>query len=241
LFCNLLSQHHNIKCYHELFHDDQEQRDIVNENVYQDGEDAVDFLDNVIFKDPNETGKVNVGFKLFFFHARKDANAFSLWPRLLSAMDIKVVFLFRRNLFDAFVSNYRASKTNVWQLSNKHTDQDIDKKLDAYNRPINIPVWKCRNYMEGIMAGRAWLLDNFHSHQSICLYYEDLIADIQSSMQQVFNFLDVAPINARMSNKKLNRISHEKGIKNFDEIQQHFKYSIYRDFFIDCESPSGTQ
>jgi len=231
LFCNLLSQHHNVKSYHELYHDVQDERDTVNGEIYRDGENAAEFLEQVIFKDPNESGKVVIGFKLFFFHARKDANAFSLWEKLLSDKDIKIVFLFRRNLFDAFVSNYRASEANVWQLSDKHDSKHIDKKLSDYNRRVKVPIWKCRNYMEGLVAGRSWLLEKFSTHQNICLYYEDLIANMQVSMQEIFQFLGVVPINVRAGNKKLNRIPHEEGITNFHEIKSYFEYSIYRDFF----------
>ena len=202
---------------------------------------AAEFLENVIFMDPNESKKANIGFKLFFFHARNDANAYSLWTKLLSDLEIKVVFLFRRNLFDAFVSNYRARQTNIWQLDHNDSEQDVDNKLDAYNRSINVPVSDCRSYFEGIVAGRAWLLDKFASHQKICLYYEDLIDDMQSSMQKAFNFLGEASISTVPGNKKLNRIPHDKGIINFSEIKEHFEYSIYRDFFIDSDALSGTQ
>src|SRR5438552_1323326 len=112
--CGALSAHPHIHAYKEIFHCDTDARTYANGQRYENGMNAARFCEEHVFWAPNEFDKTTIGFKLFFFHARSDRNAYSIWPYLINDHSIKVIKLLRRNVVDCYISEQRSKQSGVW-------------------------------------------------------------------------------------------------------------------------------
>lgn len=225
-FRQYLSQHPNVQAYGEVYRPgDRRPAPLVNGLRYAPGCDPVALLNDGVYKAPNEFGKGCVGFKLFFHHARGDAVSYALWPHLRARRDIKILFLFRRNLFDSYVSLQRANRSGQFGMA-KQTEATT-----AHKAAFAIDLADCLHYMNAISVAKARLRETFADHDCKVLYHESLFADPQAEMARVFDFLGQAPAEITLRDKKLNRVSHREGITNYDEVAAFFQRGYFEEFF----------
>lgn len=231
-FKDLLSQHPNVQAYGEVFRGEGSKERIgkdrlkVNGQSYYPGMEPVSFLEQTVFCAPNEFGKRCIGFKLFFYHARGDAKSYALWPHLIGQKDIKVIFLFRRNLFDSYVSQQRAQRSGQFGLVD-----DADKPSEAHKAPFEIDLKHCAKHLKTRALAKARLQEMFQEHQCLTLEYETLFAAPQETMADAFRFLGESPVEVTVKDEKLNRVPHKEGITNYSEVAAHFRRSLFEDYF----------
>jgi len=228
-FRNLLSQHENIQAYGEVFRGRRgsggQGGALVNGQSYKLGEDSVAYLENTVFAAPNEFGKSCIGFKLFFYHLRADPVSYALWPYLIGRKDIKVIFLFRRNLFDCYVSQQRAQRSGQFGL------HKIRTTTDAHQTPFEIDLADCRDFMRTRAQVKARLQEFFEAHDCLTIDYEALFAAPQEMMATAFRFLGEEPIEVGVKDRKLNRVPHREGITNFAQVVRSFRRTLFEDYF----------
>jgi len=106
-----LNRHPAIHMGFEIFH--SRKPPIVNGVQYNDSMNSWDFLEQNFFGIPPENTKC-IGFKLFYFHAKKTISAKAVWQALEEREDIKIIALSRINTFAAYVSEARARESKVW-------------------------------------------------------------------------------------------------------------------------------
>ena len=218
--------HPQIQAYTEVFHGEFASRCSASGQTYADGDDAGNFCQKSVYQEPNEFGKRTVGFKLFFFHARKAENEYNLWRNLSADTSIKVIFLLRANIFDSYVSQQRSEQSGVWTLS------PGERPPPAHGQPIFIDPIACENYMARTIAEMEWARRTFQHHRQITLQYEELQRDFQQSLDTTFGFLGEDRVPISLTFEKLNTAPHADSIMNFEDIVRYFRCSIFRDFFI---------
>jgi len=234
-FRQLLSQHPNVQAYGEVFRPAGRRQPApqVNGGRYVRGCDPVALLNDAVYAAPNEFGKGCVGFKLFFHHARGDDVSYRLWPHLQARRDIKIVFLFRRNLFDSYVSLKRADRSGQFGLAENAGEGEggSEGATAAHRAAFAVDLADCLHYMNGISVAKARLQETFAGHETAVVYHEDLFAAPQAALDRVFAFLGQPPAALKLKDRKLNRVPHREGIRNYAEVAAFFKRSYFADFF----------
>jgi LPS sulfotransferase NodH len=219
-----ISAHPDVQVYGEVFH--KKGGRVVNGKEFVKENDAGEFCRDVIFKSPNEFGKRVVGFKMFFFHARRTERQYSAWRYLISDPSIKVVLLSRKSIFDSYISARRSRRSGFWKL---RRDETIAQK---HQSPISIDAKDCYQYMLSTVAQTEWGKRVFAAHPFMEVFFEDLQANSQTEYDRIFQFLGVEPKPIAIKFEKLMKVPHSEGIVNYDELRSHFQFSVFREFFI---------
>lgn len=222
--CQGLSRHPEVHAYGEVFHKEP----LVNGKKFTDEEDGEEFCREVIWKSPNEFGKRVIGFKIFFFHARRSERQYSVWPYLLGDPSLKVVLLLRRNIFDSYVSRQRSKQSGIWRV---HRDGTVPEE---HQSPLIIDAQKCQRYMASTVAQIEWGKRAFAAHPLMEIFFDEMERDFQAALNRVFGFLGVEAKPIPLAFKKLNTTPHSEGIVNYDKLQKDFRFSVFREFFS-CE------
>jgi LPS sulfotransferase NodH len=224
-----LAQHPRIQAYEELFHGSMDWRLTANGQKYTEGEDAGAFCRDVVFRDPNDSGKPTVGFKIFFFHARNTAAEYEAWKYLSGDRSIRVIYLLRKNMFDSWVSEQRSRRSGTWYLQPRETPPP------AHTDPIFIDPTTCRHYFEQTTAEIEWARLAFRHHESMQTTFEELQADFPAGVNRVVRFLGEQDMQVTTPFERLNTVSHAQGVSNYEELVTYFQHSTFRRFFLPDE------
>ena len=237
--CHAMSMHPDVQAYGEVFHYvtgqhrlgaepelKQQSSALVNGKVFTHGDDGAEFCRDVIYKSPNEFGKRIVGFKIFFFHARRSEREYTAWRYLIDDPSIKVVLLLRKNVFDSYISAERSRHSGVWRVAASGV---VPEK---HQQPISVDARKCKLYMARTVAQIEWGRRAFATHPLLEIHFEDLQRDFQAALNRIFEFLGVEPAPIPMRFEKLNTTPHEEGIVNYNKIRAYFRFSVFREFFF---------
>ena len=219
-----MSMHPDVQAYGEVFH--KKGSRVVNGKEYADGTDGAEFCREVIFKSPNEFGKRVIGFKIFFFHARRSERQYNAWRYLISDPSIKVLLLLRKNIFDSYVSAARSRRSGIWKLRRDTT------VAEEHQKPISIDAQECDFYMLSTVAQIEWGRRVFAKHPLMEIFFDDFQRDFQAELNRIFGFLGVEAKSIPVAFEKLNRAPHPEGIANYDELLKYFQFSVFREFFV---------
>jgi len=217
--------HPRIHAYGEVFHNDPAKRVVVNGRSFSVGEDGGKFCHETIYRLPNEKDKETLGFKIFFFHARQSEQEYNAWRYLVEDRCIRVLMLFRNNLFDSFVSVKRSMQSDVWFLKQGERPPAI------HLSPLTIDPEECKRYMDHTVAEIQWAREQFKHHSLIQLNYEDLQQDLIGSLNMVFGFLEEDRTPIALTFQKVNTVPHAEGIVNYQDLVRDFRFSIFREYF----------
>ncbi|VEP18894.1 putative Sulfotransferase [Hyella patelloides LEGE 07179] len=228
LLLNQLQFHENVRMFYEVFspdnspkefwdyinHDIQIIRDLKNNN-------PIKLIDDFVYREmPLNISAV--GFKLFYYHARKGKQQ-EIWQYLEDRQDIKIIHLVRRNLLKVHVSQQMALATNSWYLKN-------GKKLDS-NTIIELDYEQTRRAFEETKKLEAENEIFLKNHQILKIFYEDIVQNNVLEMEKIQNFLEVKHTPVYISTKKQSTKSLPKKIKNYSELKTSFQGSPYASFF----------
>ncbi len=165
----------------ELFHPNPDERAPAQGRCWEDGSNSWDFVCDNVYVDYPETVRA-VGFKLFYFHARKGPEELAIWPGIAGDSAMKIVLLERENVFAGFVSEQRARATQVWHPRLGH---------EQYYAPVEIVVdpAAAEKYLQVNMNRRGWGTDFAKGHAVFRMSYEDMVADSTTTLRNMAGFL----------------------------------------------------
>ena len=230
-----LNLHPTIHCYGEVFHNDPRHREPARSASYAEGAPADDFCREAIFGQPPRAAAAAIGFKLFFYHARKDEAAARLWPQLAADAALRVILLERQNLFDSMVSHERSQRARQWRLP---PGQDL---APAYREALHIDPVQCRGFFQQTLAGMAMMRRLFARHARLDLTYEELSEDFGGVLRRCHAFLGQLPRDCEPPLRRMNRLPHADGVANYAELVAAFRLTPFSSFFTAGEAhASGT-
>ena len=254
MLCNYLNLQKDIKCHYELFINDRIQistdisekediivseldkhktnndklvRDIIDNNLIKTRyDDTIELFDTL---KKHKNNKKFLGFKIMYGQI-KLFNSFDFYD-YLAKNDIKVIHLYRENKFLQELSSQKKQKTGIstifqyQEYPNKKIVFDIKKYIsEKANKEWNYKI-----------HDKLFTLSNI---SNISVTYEDLcgINKIEH-YKRIFEFITGSVTsfteikNQHLQYKKINTVSLEDQIENFDEVNFFLKNDI---FFKKC-------
>jgi hypothetical protein len=223
----------------ELFHYEQEERErafhVLNKkfgpgrhepNFYREGEDGAAFLRESVYYQRPWPEILAVGFKMFYLHARGNANLSRAWDYLIENKDIHVVHLSRANLLECWVSLTIASITKEWGW------QKGAPGPRTILPPFKLDPVECENYFNQTLAHRQWAAERFKNHPAIKIEYEaDIVRRFQETMDKLHDFLEIPRGQAEKILEKQAKRKPREQIINYEELKEHFRNTLYESFF----------
>lgn len=226
LALHALNQHPRVRAFAEvLFPKEAPRREhfhLDDGRYYRDGEDGAAFLRDAVFV-PRGARDV-VGFKLFYDHAPPGAAA-SAWDQLGASRDLRVIHLYREQLFESLVSLRIAQITDDWMVL--RSERRAPRQLE----PFEIPPERCRQHFEAVLAERRRALDRLAGAPRLELEYETLCARFDESMSACFRHLGVEPRPVEKELVKQATRPVREQVANYDELVRHFAGTPYARYF----------
>ena len=240
LVAKSLDEHPNLRVGGELFHFEEAERcrafHALNKTYppgqheteyYHDGDDAAQFLERAVFYERPWNEIRAYGFKFFYIHARANPQEKKAWEYLLNHKDIRVIHIVRVNLLKTFLSLRLACVTGEWKRWANATTPRQEPE------PINLDPQRCQEYFGNVLAQQQWARKSFSAHPFLEISYEeDIFGRFQAAMNQIQDFLGVPPVPMRQLLEKQAKRSPREMIVNYDELKEHFRYTLYEDFFV---------
>lgn len=167
----------------ELFHPSTDGRDRARGQRWENGTDSWNFVQENVFFDRDPAIRA-VGFKLFYFHARKGPDEQAIWRALREDRSIRIILLGRRNVFAGFVSEQRARQTSIWHPR---------PGQEGYYAPVELAldVEAAERYLRLSRERAAMGQSISKGHPAFGLDYEDLLEDHVSILARMARFLDL--------------------------------------------------
>lgn len=255
----LLGSHDQVKTHGELFNLDNIPLSSLNMVL----KDPIEYLEGKLFSKASH--KRAIGFKLFYDHMSWDYfeksvlpvqtskdlqekidtlqgyikevykpeeldEAFrKFWNHIVSNKNFKIIHLKRKNKFNTLVSLKTAYLTNKWL--------NIKNKGSAKTR-LHISPKACENFFLRLTAYEDNFTKILNKHDTLELFYEDLIQNKEKEMDQVFNFLDLASLPVSSILKKQITAPIPEVVENYSALKEHFTDTPWESFF---ESSIPTQ
>lgn len=237
LLLRALENHPNVATRGEALIDDQPTRDAIARSerrtyaAYQPQQDGAAFLDRIVFRSLDPTVRA-AGFKQFFEYARWSLSMRSAWDYLVAERDIRLIHLARWNLLDCLVSHKVAVATGEWF-------REVDSGTEA---PEPARLWlnpeECHAYFDRIVTWRLWVKQAFQGHPWLELDYNlDLCEDFAGTIARTLRFLDLEPIPVSPDLARQRTRSTRDQLGNFDELADHFRHTLYAEFFHERSRP----
>ena len=226
-----LSQHPGVRCYNELFHpvDTERQRThalVVNgARVYfQPHEDAIGFLRTNVFSQSNSTFTA-VGFKLFGDYVR-GPGAKDLFLRLRGEIpDLRVIHIARTNYLDVLVSLEIARETSQWVIFK--AGLEARKEVER----ISIDPTSALGFFDHMHQMDCFYEEFFPSNRYCKILYEKLDSAYQEAMDAAYSFLHLRPFWVKPITVKQRVRSIRELIVNYDKLAEAFAGTPYANFF----------
>jgi hypothetical protein len=221
-----LRQHPAISMLGEVFHQSGEYWKVGD---YAPGAglsaapDGGRFLENYVFRPPNEPQTRAIGFKILYLQARSGPEA-SAWSFLQKNADIRIIHLYRTNLLETVVSLQLALRSGEWyQTSGAQTDTPL---------PISLDPTSTKDFFEHMRAQRRWAADAFRRHRLLAVDYDlDLKARFQQTLETAQSFLQV-PVHRTVPRlQKQAQAPMSEQIANYAELRRYFAKTHYEVFF----------
>lgn len=139
--------------------------------------------------------------------------------------DIKIIHLYRKNLFERFVS---------WWVVNHVTGITMltDTSKDPEFKPTVIPIAACQKNFNDTIAHYNIFSELFSKHRVLEMTYEDLIGpDRESVLANLMVFLEIDNLKLSSTLRKITPKDLRLVVANLDEIVDHFTGTKYEQFF----------
>ncbi|MFZ2724736.1 MAG: Stf0 family sulfotransferase [Methylococcaceae bacterium] len=109
------------------------------------------------------------------------------------------IYLTRRDLAEQAVSLYKATETTVFHTAKQH-DESVMNKL----KQLEYDYSKIKYWYEHITAQERGWQQYFYQHNifPLCIYYEDLEADLLSVLKRIAIYVGVQPNNVFLPKKE---------------------------------------
>lgn len=238
LITESLARHPEVRVGGELFHCEEEPRRRAfrplngtesathhESRHYRSGTNAARFLEHDVFHE--RPGIRAVGFKMFYVHARSNANEREAWNYLLTNNDIRVIHLIRTNMLESYISLRVASITGEWERPRDSSAPRVEAPT------LELEPKVCEAHFNQELAWRQWGRESFRHHPFLEIEYDkDVCTRFQAVMNEIQDFLDIARLPASQLLEKQSRRSTREAIINFDELKNYFQHTLYEEFFV---------
>lgn len=223
---NNLGMHPDTRIFLEPFHEAAEIRQPALGKAWEPGTSSADFAYDRIWigEKPVE------GFKLFFNHAREDAVSADIWDRLRVDMDVKFIFLNRRNLLMKTLSDLRAVTTGVWHP----TDPNYMQSQYGTQVEIQVALPALRRTLYEHYAGFHRVAEIFAAHDCIYLSYEDLVVNSTGCYAEILKFLGLAPQELVEPFRPGTLTPETTKVVNAASVRRFLARSIWADYLDTC-------
>ena len=179
----------------------------------------IDFLERQVF-----TGYCDeiqaMGFKLFpeqldFPHMAP------VWDWIESHTDIKIIYLTRNDLLAYYTSLEIARKTGTWGVvAKKRASQNSQNRKEDLQ--IRLDYDTCVAVFERRKNLNKYALDRCKNHDILKVSYEDATSDLNRSLHQVQEFLNLAPQELDIHTAKQQQRPLPEVISNYQELKDRF-------------------
>ena len=194
MFKDYLNSHPKVKSMAELFR--------TNEGL------DVEATIKTVYDQPDEIDAS--GFKLFYYHPN-DGSSSEIWDRLKDISNLKTISL-RRNPLRCSVSS------EIMRQSKQHKQEVGEDVVPVEEKRIEVDVNRFLNQIEHIESLRRELNDNLYA-EPYEVWYEDLVADGQTVMDGVFQYLGLNSHPIQTNLQKQNPESLQELVSNYDELR----------------------
>lgn len=158
-----------------------------------------------------------LGFKIFYYHPL-DAKDQSIWKILDEDKEIKIIHLQRKNLLRVHISRLIAGKTDAWTSREEAGLSAEDKKVHINVDDLFSDIEESLDYIKDTN-------NRFRHHEVLEVFYEDLTANRDHVMEEVFSFLDLPMADLTSDLKKQNPEELSALVSNFEEVMNRLKAS----------------
>ena len=224
-----LNNHPNIECSGEIFKRNNPLRIILPEHSYSHSENEsiksrlMHFFNRSkltslhMSKIYNSQNDKVIGFKLMPRQIRKFPESI----RYILKNKVKILFLYRSNYFNRFVSIQRAAKTGVYG-SKKAVEDTIRFKIDTKLLIGNLNKIEEETNKMLSLAKQA---------EHMAIQYEDFFGKANQQIgKEICAFLQVEDLPLQSPLKKIINNSLSEIIINYDEVEETLKNSKYKHF-----------
>lgn len=252
---SMVGAHSAIKMYGEPFNLDS--RGLSKSDLNTILENPLKHLDKILL---NEISETIVGFKLFYDHLTKDYFTKLIDKReacakvkdrfeeldnyvyehfdfqkicskleaarneLVTDKEYKIIHLIRSNKLRSFLSLKKAYLTDQW-FSYK-----MSKRMDE---GIPIDFQECQAYFSKLENYESQHRTIFKDHQYLEVTYEELVAQKDSELKKIFDFLEVSNEEVKSVLRKQNNTSLNESIVNYEEVKNQFTSTPWLQYFED--------
>jgi len=228
LLASSLRSHKNIVAFGELFNSSKKNHILWEYPGYvctarqlsARNRDPAQFIESMVFK-PMPKQTMAVGFKLFYYHAR-DNDWRDIWP-YLQASDIKIIHIKRRNLLALQLSMTLALQTKEWSTRERKSLKD--------DRTCVLPYESCLKAFESVTQWQQDADSYFAGKEIQEIWYEDLNAGYEPTLEKVQRFLKVEPLPSESPLKRQATSPLSEAISNYEELKERFAGSRWEVFF----------
>ncbi len=153
-----------------------------------------------------------IGFKIFYYHPLNTDDR-SVWDFLKNDKTIQIIHLKRENVLRTFISREIVEKTKVWKnkkyrnttsIEDKRIEIDVDKFLDTLS-------WTKKRERETAKT--------FSNHSFTEISYEELIANPQIVMNDIFSRFGLKPAKISTKLRRQNAERIEDLVINYSQLK----------------------
>jgi len=231
MLVDLLNQHSQVQCRMEIFDTKDIQTGKRYQQIRQLNEAQVQEVLNFFKKKRLFSKTKTKGFK--FKYPNQIDKYLDVYTYLIENQ-FKCIFLLRKNLLKAAVS-HQYHKTIRKKTGFSNIRQKVDLEMQGLGTLKAIKYMELRDKQNKHFEQK--LYTDFKQVKKI--YYEDLLYNKQSTMEDIFQFLQVTPQQVHSSKfKKIVDDDLKNAIKNYDWVQKILRYTPYIGFFYKDEITS---
>jgi len=230
-----LAQHPAVSMAGELFVDGEAERREVGRTAagawYRDGRDAGAFLREEVYGARYPDHVAAVGFRLFYYHARRTPLQRRLWAELQRRDDVRLIRLVRRNLFAVRLSVLEGEIRGQWVMGADSAEETREIP------PLHVSPEQCELFFRLVRGDGIWTGHLFRRHQTLEVDYDsDLCGRYRETMHRLQDFLDVPRRHAVPVLKKIRRGTLRQRVANLDELREYFRGSQWEAWFADDDA-----
>lgn len=152
-----------------------------------------------------------MGFKIFYHHP-DDSDDREVWDLIKQDHEIRIIHIKRNNLLRTYVSKLIAEKTGAWRSPSEKRDGHIEKQ-------VTVDTEHCINSLKKTIQWEdQYGKKMFPNHPYMEITYEELISNLQGTMNNIMAFLNVKQKKVKSILKKQNPEPLKDLVTNYHEL-----------------------
>ena len=175
--------------------------------------ESVNFLYEYIF---NQEDCEAVGVKIKYRQLEEQFQ--EIFDKIANDKTISIVHLTRKNLLKRYVSHKLSGSQKT-----PHVILNSQKQQEQEQVKVKVNVQNCLEDISSVKKAEIRFREYFKNHKFIEIVYEDILADRNSQMEKIQNFLGVNSIELSPKTVKVNSDNLEDIVENYQELAEAIK------------------